>query len=191
MMLKNLKEIYSSLDGSSFVISKEKKLEFKGFIESSDQLNRYLNSRKILVDEVLKSLDSKKNYSKTKHDLILSFSMFKINERFENKTFIIEPEYRYGNCLLNSPDLVCCIKDEYNFSLEVKTKLDEYRIIKALKQIKNSFKFDPKCDFGFITTMKKRKLKLFPVVEETKFDEGEFKVYEKFSDVNLLVIKKL
>jgi len=146
-----------------------------------------------MVENILKSLDSKRNYSKTKHDLILSFSMFKINEMFENKdkTFIIEPEYKYIDCLLNSPDLVCCIKDKYSFSLEVKTKLDKFRTNKALKQINNSFKFDPKCDFGFITTMKKRELKLFPVVERDKFNEDELKNYEKFSCENLLVIKKL
>ncbi len=193
MLLKNLKEIYSSLEGSSFIISKQKKKEFKSFIESSDQLKRYLNSRKITLENILRSLDTQKNYSKTKHDLILSFSMFKINKKFEknNTTFLIEPEYRHIDCLLNSPDLVCCIKDKCNFSLEVKTKLDKLRIEKALKQIENSFKFDPKCNFGFITTMKKKELKLFPVVEVDKFDEGEFKVYEKFSNKNILIIKKL
>jgi hypothetical protein len=39
--------------------------------------------------------------------------------------------------------------------------------------------------------MKKRELKLFPVVERDKFNEDELKNYEKFSCENLLVIKKL
>ena len=93
--IDDIKEIFYSLNKSSFIISEQEKVEFKSFIESSDQLKESLDSRKIMVENILKSLDSKRNYSKTKHNLILSFSMFKINEMFENKdkTFIIEPEY--------------------------------------------------------------------------------------------------
>ena len=191
--IDNLKEIFHSLNSSSFIISEQEKEKFRNFIESSDQFKKYICSRKITTQEIVNALDSKKNHSKTKHDLILSFSMFQINEKFKEieKTFIVEPEYRYLDCLLNSPDFICCFKDMFNFSMEIKTKLDEYRFNKALKQIGNSFKFDPKCDFGFITTMKKKELKLFPVVDANSFDESEFKVYEKRSIDNLLVIKKL